>query len=31
LRLDQRSLFDAQLPIDFSHATFTPRNIALGI
>jgi hypothetical protein len=30
LRLDHRSLFNTQLLVDFSHATFSPRNVALG-
>jgi hypothetical protein len=28
--LDHHSLFNAQLSIAFSHATFSPRNVALG-
>jgi hypothetical protein len=30
LRLDHRSLFNTQLLVDFSHATFSPKNVALG-
>jgi hypothetical protein len=30
LRLDHRSLFNTQLTVAFSHATFSPTNVALG-
>jgi len=31
LHLDLRSLFNTQLLVDFSHATLSPENVALGI
>jgi hypothetical protein len=31
LHLDLRSLFKTQLLVDFSHATLSPENVALGI
>jgi hypothetical protein len=28
--LDHRAFFNTQLLVDFPHATFSPRNVALG-